>query len=126
MVLGVLVVSISIGIFFVARSGRNFDKAYQTYTTLAHAHVEAAYVPGIPENSVRQHLNTVLSRVLAQPMKPSERLALAEEGLGVLKKPRHKLMPLGKWATKFKMQSRIWMRKVVGRDSFPEVKRKRL
>jgi hypothetical protein len=71
--------------FFWMRSSGEVTRALESYQALSRAHEEAAYLPGIPENPVRERVNAILSDVLARPMEPAERLARAQEGLSVLK-----------------------------------------
>jgi hypothetical protein len=76
-------------------SSNTFRGAFETYAPLAEAHVDAAYIPGVPDNPIRQRLNSILSQVLARPMTPKERIALAEEGLAVLKEGEKQIDAIG-------------------------------
>jgi len=80
---------------YVFQSTSEVRKALETYTHLAKIHTDAAYVPGIPDNPVRQRLNSILSQVLARPMKPQERLALAHDGLVALKEAEGQIDAIG-------------------------------
>ena len=80
---------------YVLNSSHNFRTAYETYAPLAKEHVDLAYIPGVPDNPVRQKLNGILSQVLARPMTPKTRLAFAKEGLDALKEGESQIDAIG-------------------------------
>ncbi len=61
-----------------------FNKSYDTYATLSGLHVNAALLPAVGDNPVRQELNRTLADVLAEQLPTSERLERAERGLVLL------------------------------------------
>ena len=91
--LGILILAVLC--VYIAYASHEFRRAYATYTTLVQANVDAAYVPGAENNPLRQHLNTVLSQVLARPMSAKERMDFAEEGLKVLKAAEQQIDVIG-------------------------------
>ncbi len=92
---GGVIVAVTVAVLYALHSSNDFQKAYKTYNTLAKKHVEAAYIPGVPDNPVRQKLNGILSQVLARPMSPKERLSLAEQGLAALKEGEKQIDDIG-------------------------------
>ncbi len=80
---------------YITHSTNDFHRAYESYSSLAKTHADLAYVPGIPENPIRGRLNAILSKVLAKPMTPSERLDLARQGLETLKDGEKQIDDIG-------------------------------
>ena len=93
-ILGTLIV-VSVIFGYVMYASNEFLHAYATYARLSKANVEAAYMPGAEQNPIRQHLNTILSQVLARPMSAKERLSFAREGLAVLKEGETQIDTIG-------------------------------
>lgn len=73
----------------------DFQQSFETYEGLAKTHVALGYIPGASDNPVREKLNTILSQVLARPLTPKERLALAGEGLSALKEGERQIDAIG-------------------------------
>lgn len=76
-------------------SSQSTAEALDVYREKSQLYLQAAYLPGVPENPVRERLNTILSSVLVRPLTPDERRALAEEGLRTLKEVETQIDAIG-------------------------------
>ncbi len=61
-----------------------FARAYDAYRDVARTHAEAALIPALPQNPLRQDLNRALSESLAELASPESRREAANEGLTLL------------------------------------------
>jgi hypothetical protein len=75
----------AIAVYLVAPAPTSdFKDAYETYARVADQQDSAAYLPGSATNPVRRELNRALSAALTDTLTDTERLALAERGIGLL------------------------------------------
>ncbi len=95
LILIVLLALAAAAFYFLRISSGDSTRAVESYSTRSFEHLQAAYVPGVPENPVRERLNTILSSVLVRPLTPPERRALAEEGLKALKEVETQIDAIG-------------------------------
>ena len=70
--------------YLVHRSPSRFAASYTAYSVLAQKQQDAAFVPGAPNNPVRQQLSQFLTQILAKQTSAKERLKLATQGLSSL------------------------------------------
>ncbi len=85
----------SLALYFFLSTSKDSVRAIEAYRTQSAAHIQAAYVPGVPGNPARERLNTILSSVLVRPLTPGERTTLAEEGLRALKEVEVQIDAIG-------------------------------
>ncbi len=82
MYLALSVVAIVCGalIYMIHLSSAQFARDYEVYAFLAKTQQNDAFIPGAPNNPVREQLNRILSDVLTKKMSAAERLALVKGG----------------------------------------------
>lgn len=83
------------GFYLWRTSAEDTAQALESYRSRSFEHLQAAYVPGVPENQSRERLNTILASVLVRPLTPDERRSLAEEGLAALKEVEAQIDAIG-------------------------------
>lgn len=94
-ILIVLLVLCAAGFYLWHTSAEDTAQALESYRLRSFEHLQAAYVPGVPENQSRERLNTILASVLVRPLTPDERRSLAEEGLAALKEVETQIDAIG-------------------------------
>lgn len=67
-------------VYLVHLSASEFARDYEIYSFLAKTQQNDAFIPGAPNNPVREQLNRTLSDILTKDMSPAERLALVKRG----------------------------------------------
>jgi len=72
-----------------------FSDSYAAYAVLAAAHGNAAFIPTVDDNPLRQELNRVLVEVLAGEISDSRRLELAQRGLLLLDEAEKQIDTIG-------------------------------
>ncbi len=72
-----------------------FQKSYEIYATLSGGHVNAALLPAVGDNPIRQELNRMLADVLATQLGERDRLARAERGLLLLNELEKQIDAIG-------------------------------
>ena len=92
----VLIVALcAVGFYFWQKSTIDRTRALESYRLRSFEHLQAAYVPGVPENQSRERLNIILASVLVRPLTSDERRSLAEEGLAALKEVEAQIDAIG-------------------------------
>ena len=82
--LGFCVIGIGIYLYATHQSDQTFAQEYASYTELAAQDDNAAYIPGAQVNPVRIELDQNLTQMLTGHITDTQRLALAQQGLGFL------------------------------------------
>lgn len=67
-------------IYFSRKANTDFTQSYTAYAEHAARAENAALVPGVPNNPIRQQLNQTLSQVLASNISAASRLTLSQGG----------------------------------------------
>ena len=70
--------------WYEATAKDEFARSYTRYQIAAAVQQNAAFTPGADANPLRATLNQTLARILTKETKPSERLALANQGLALI------------------------------------------
>jgi len=96
-IFGLLAIVILVAFLYKSdgNTNTNFKDVYAQYVGVAKEHEIAAYIPGIPENTVRERLNQILSEILVEEISASQRLSISKEGLDLIKISERQIDAIG-------------------------------